>query len=469
MRLRREAQREQRATGEAAVEGDDRRAARVRARELDRVLDRLGARVEEGRPQVASNRDELDQPLGKGDVVLVRDDREVRMREALDSSFAASTTRGFEWPTLRQPTPPVSRRGVPVDIGDRGAVRLLDHDRQIRKRLRDDAGLSRIFRLRVGDIGLEVDCSCRGHGWELIHCSEAHGSVRPHHSPAARRGAASASIRTPEDHSSSPRAWTCASTGFFASSATRATRTSTSRRRGAHRAGRIADDERRSSSTPASSCLAPRSSASALPDESSAARRKSSLGRLGLLIHSTAGFIDPGFDGHVTLELSNVATLPITLYAGMKIGQLCFLRLTSPPRTRTATPLGSKYQGQAGADAEPLLEEFRVTVLVVGGTRIRRRPASSAPFRAEDVPVRLLARRPERQERFKAWGCELVQGDMTDVGQPAAGSRRRRHRRPPRWPCRPFAKPDSHPPRDGAGHPRPRRRRPRMRVCSASS
>ena len=62
---------------------------------------------------------------------------------------------------------------------------------------------------------------------------------------------------------------------------------------------------------------------------------KSSLGRLGLLTHSTAGFIDPGFSGHVTLELSNVATLPITLYPGMKIGQLCLFRLSSPPSIRT--------------------------------------------------------------------------------------------------------------------------------------
>ncbi len=76
---------------------------------------------------------------------------------------------------------------------------------------------------------------------------------------------------------------------------------------------------------------------------------KSSLGRLGLLIHSTAGFIDPGWDGHVTLELSNVANLPITIYAGMKIGQLSFMQLSEP----TAHPygssgLGSKYQGQRG-------------------------------------------------------------------------------------------------------------------------
>ena len=76
---------------------------------------------------------------------------------------------------------------------------------------------------------------------------------------------------------------------------------------------------------------------------------KSSLGRLGLLIHSTAGFIDPGWDGHVTLELSNVANLPITIYHGMKIGQVSFVQMTEPAAAPYgASGLGSKYQGQRG-------------------------------------------------------------------------------------------------------------------------
>jgi len=76
---------------------------------------------------------------------------------------------------------------------------------------------------------------------------------------------------------------------------------------------------------------------------------KSSLGRLGLLTHSTAGFIDPGFTGHITLELSNVANLPITLWPGMKIGQLCLFRLTSPAENPYGTAAaGSRYQGQRG-------------------------------------------------------------------------------------------------------------------------
>ncbi|MGA5816942.1 dCTP deaminase [Kitasatospora sp. NPDC094028] len=84
-------------------------------------------------------------------------------------------------------------------------------------------------------------------------------------------------------------------------------------------------------------------------DVASRLEGKSSLGRLGLLTHSTAGFIDPGFSGHVTLELSNVATLPIKLYPGMKIGQLCLFRLSSPSEHPYGSErYGSRYQGQRG-------------------------------------------------------------------------------------------------------------------------
>ncbi|QWW19759.1 dCTP deaminase [Schaalia sp. 19OD2882] len=79
---------------------------------------------------------------------------------------------------------------------------------------------------------------------------------------------------------------------------------------------------------------------------------KSSLGRLGLLTHSTAGFIDPGFSGHVTLELSNTATMPILLHPGMKIGQLCFFDLSCPAaRPYGSGTIGSHYQGQRGPTA----------------------------------------------------------------------------------------------------------------------
>ena len=76
---------------------------------------------------------------------------------------------------------------------------------------------------------------------------------------------------------------------------------------------------------------------------------KSSLGRLGLLTHSTAGFIDPGFSGHITLELSNVANLPVKLYPGMKIGQLCLIKLSSSAEHPYGSAVyGSRYQGQRG-------------------------------------------------------------------------------------------------------------------------
>ena len=129
---------------------------------------------------------------------------------------------------------------------------------------------------------------------------------------------------------------------------------------GADRARRGRPATSRSSSTPASSCSARRSSASRCPTTSSrGSRGRASLGRLGLLIHSTAGFIDPGFDGHVTLELSNVANLPITIYPGMKIGQLSFVQMSEPAET----PYGSgsprvEVPGPARADAEPLLAEL---------------------------------------------------------------------------------------------------------------
>jgi dCTP deaminase len=84
---------------------------------------------------------------------------------------------------------------------------------------------------------------------------------------------------------------------------------------------------------------------------------KSSLGRLGLLIHSTAGYVDPGWDGYLTLELSNVANLPITLYPGMKIGQISFFRLSSAAETPYGRA-GNKYQGQRGPTPSRFFRDF---------------------------------------------------------------------------------------------------------------
>jgi dCTP deaminase len=91
---------------------------------------------------------------------------------------------------------------------------------------------------------------------------------------------------------------------------------------------------------------------------------KSILGRLGLLTHSSAGFIDPGFTGHVTLELSNVATLPIKLWPGMKIGQVCVLRLTSAAEHPYGSAVyGSRYQGQRGPTPSRSWKNFSRTPL----------------------------------------------------------------------------------------------------------
>jgi dCTP deaminase len=93
---------------------------------------------------------------------------------------------------------------------------------------------------------------------------------------------------------------------------------------------------------------------------------KSSLGRLGLLIHSTAGYVDPGWDGNLTLELSNVANLPITLYDGMKIGQISFQRLSSPVEVAYGDErIGSRYRGQRDPTASLYHRDFE-------RTRIRR-------------------------------------------------------------------------------------------------
>ena len=100
-----------------------------------------------------------------------------------------------------------------------------------------------------------------------------------------------------------------------------------------------------------------------LPDDLAARLEgKSSLGRLGLLTHSTAGFIDPGFDGHITLELSNMATLPVALWPGMKIGQLCFFRLSSSAQSPYGTGANqNRYQGQRGPTASRAHRDFHLT------------------------------------------------------------------------------------------------------------
>ena len=108
-----------------------------------------------------------------------------------------------------------------------------------------------------------------------------------------------------------------------------------------------------------------------LPDDLvSRLEGKSSLGRLGLLIHSTAGYVDPGWKGNLTLELSNVANLPIALYFGMRIGQISFFRMSSPvDRPYGSKGLGSKYQGQSEPTASAFHEDFEAGRRTVEPTR----------------------------------------------------------------------------------------------------
>lgn len=101
---------------------------------------------------------------------------------------------------------------------------------------------------------------------------------------------------------------------------------------------------------------------------------KSSLGRLGLLIHSTAGYVDPGWKGKLTLELSNVANLPIALYFGMKIGQISFFEMSSPvDRPYGSAGLGSKYQGQSEPTASAYFQDFGKGRRVAASTDERTR------------------------------------------------------------------------------------------------
>ncbi len=159
----------------------------------------------------------------------------------------------------------------------------------------------------------------------------------------------------------------------------------------------------------------------ALPDDLVARLEgKSSFGRLGLLIHSTAGFIDPGFDGHVTLELSNVANLPITIYHGMKIGQISFMQLSERDVDAVRRVVARvEVPGTARPDTVALLAELRgehgrrMKVLVTGGTGFVG-PKVVRALREQGHEVRALVRQPDRAAQLAGWGAELVTGDVTD-------------------------------------------------------
>ena len=116
----------------------------------------------------------------------------------------------------------------------------------------------------------------------------------------------------------------------------------------------------------------------------------------------------------MTLELSNVANLPITIYPGMKIGQISFMQMTEPATTPYGVvAIGSKYKGQKGPTPSRYFKNFEMTVLVTGATGFVG-PHVVHALRARELPVRALVRDPQRATRLAAWGVELAQGDVTD-------------------------------------------------------
>ena len=145
---------------------------------------------------------------------------------------------------------------------------------------------------------------------------------------------------------------------------------------------------------------------------------KSSLGRLGLLIHSTAGFIDPGWDGHVTLELSNVANLPITIYPEMKIGQLSFVQLSEPAERPYGTEgIGSKYQGQRGPTPSRYWQNFARSLSYAAGSQpagvaLGETRASSALSSPSSSSSKRAAKNASTWARWLRTPRELRQADV---------------------------------------------------------
>ena len=156
---------------EAPLESDHSRPLRVGARELDRVLDRLGARVEEARPELARDRDELDEALRERDVVLVRDDREVRVGEALGLVADRLDDAGVRVADVHAADPAREvHEAVAVHVREHGSLRLRDHERQVDgERLGDDALLARedLAAARARDLRPDLDRPGRRHGVSL--------------------------------------------------------------------------------------------------------------------------------------------------------------------------------------------------------------------------------------------------------------------------------------------------------------
>src|SRR5581483_360349 len=383
VRLRGEREREQRPAVEGALEGDHRGPLRGRARELDRVLDRLGARVEEGRLLRAGDRSQREQALGKRHVQLVRQHREVGVQESLRllldrlEHARVAVADGQAADAAHEVD-----EGVAVDVGDGRSGSTGDDNRRVhRQGVRHHPPLARedLPRAGAGNLRPQVDRACRRH-----RASIAKPSAGLHSCIARMQGLAPSapynramvlSDRTirallaegrieidPYDESLVQPS----SVDVRVDRCFRVFRNSRYpfidvrvEQEDLTELVEIEDDQP-FILHPGEFVLGSTLERVRLPDDLVARLEgKSSLGRLGLLIHSTAGFVDPGWDGHVTLELSNVANLPITIYHGMKIGQLSFMQLTEPAeRPYGSHTLGSKYQGQRGPTPSRYWQNF---------------------------------------------------------------------------------------------------------------
>ena len=163
-----------------------------------------------------------------------------------------------------------------------------------------------------------------------------------------------------------------------------------------------------------------------LPDDLVARLEGKSFGRLGLLIHSTAGFVDPAFEGNLTLELSNVANLPITIYYAMPIGQISFMRMDGPvEHPYGSDETGSKYQGQAEPTPEPLLPELRA--LSSRARNPRRTAPVVASYHCPDAKRRTIGVGDRPDHRPGHLRAEEASGAGKVDGQGAARIQELRH------------------------------------------
>ncbi len=362
--LRRQRHRHQRPSVERSVERDHGRTARRRPRDLDGVLDRLGARVEERDPNVATDRREGAEALGELDVHLVGQHREVGVDEAggllldrlndpgsgMSDVEAAHAAREVD-------------EDVAVHVGHERAGGLRDHDRQVdRERIGDDAALALedLLRARARNRRPEHDRASPSHPDPRV----VDDVVVVLSDRTIRRLVAEERIGIDpyDDDLVQPSSVDVRVDRFF-----RVFRNAhhpyidvKQPMEGLTELVEIGGEEP-FILHPGEFVLGSTLERVTLPDDLVARLEgKSSLGRLGLLIHSTAGFIDPGWDGHVTLELSNVANLPITIYVGMKIGQLSFVQMTEAAESPYGSAsLGSKYKGQTGPTPSRYWQNFQ--------------------------------------------------------------------------------------------------------------